>query len=220
MIDKRKIKNNDTPSSEDMEIVEISGPDRILVTRQIHIFGEIEDKHYTAFYGNYTKLIEEDPLAPIHVILDTPGGDLFAALGIINLIQLSTTPIYTYTLSRAFSAGAWIFLAGSRRFIPQTNLCSLLLHPFSWANEGNTQDHGAYYGMLQKIQTSLLSLLTEQKVALPKRELQDISTAVDRYFVGSEIIKYGLATEYLTANDYYTLCTAPAIARKERKVYS
>ena len=63
---------------------------------------------------------------PIKVMIYTCGGSVYAMNNIIDVIMMSKTPVYTYNVGIAFSAGLDILLAGQKRFcFPKS---SALLH--------------------------------------------------------------------------------------------
>lgn len=53
---------------------------------------------------------------PIKVLVNSYGGSLDACLHFIDTLLLSKTPVYTYNVGVAMSAGFYIMLAGSQRF--------------------------------------------------------------------------------------------------------
>ena len=54
---------------------------------------------------------------PIILYCFSFGGDLDLCNSIIDAIRLSKTPVYTVNVGRCMSAGAYIFIAGHKRFI-------------------------------------------------------------------------------------------------------
>ena len=53
---------------------------------------------------------------PIKLLINSYGGSLDSCLHFIDTLLLSKTPIYTYNVGVAMSAGFYIMLAGSKRF--------------------------------------------------------------------------------------------------------
>ena len=53
---------------------------------------------------------------PIKIFIDSPGGDVTFMFSIINLIDISKTPVYTINYCTAYSAAAEILAAGHKRF--------------------------------------------------------------------------------------------------------
>ena len=63
---------------------------------------------------------------PIKVIINSNGGSAYETLSCISAIENSKTPVYTYALSKAWSGGIYILMAGDKRFCQQTS--TLLYH--------------------------------------------------------------------------------------------
>ena len=88
---------------------------------------------------------------PIKVMIYTCGGSVYAMNNIIDVIMMSKTPIYTYNVGIAFSAGLDILLAGQKRFcFPKSQA---LLHQGSNAIQGTAvqvQDSAENYKRLMK----------------------------------------------------------------------
>lgn len=53
---------------------------------------------------------------PIKILINSYGGSVDSCLHFIDTLLLSKTPIYTYNVGVAMSAGLYILLAGSKRF--------------------------------------------------------------------------------------------------------
>lgn len=53
---------------------------------------------------------------PIKLLINSYGGSLDSCLHFIDTLLLSKTPVYTYNVGVAMSAGFYIMLAGSKRF--------------------------------------------------------------------------------------------------------
>lgn len=70
----------------------------------------------------YWNLVDDDkdiPVTertPIKVLINSPGGDVYAMLAVADAIMASTTPVYTYDMSLAASAACVILIAGHKRF--------------------------------------------------------------------------------------------------------
>ena len=48
---------------------------------------------------------------PIHIFIDTIGGDIKTALTLHDIIRASGAPIHTYAMSEVSSAGVMLFLS-------------------------------------------------------------------------------------------------------------
>lgn len=95
------------------------------LNRTIRINEDITDataKRVVSLINFYASMDDADGLTaeeredcPINLMIDTCGGDLWAAFSIIDAIRTSCTPVITYNTGKAFSAGFLIFISGDYR---------------------------------------------------------------------------------------------------------
>ena len=126
---------------------------------------------------------------PIWLYIYSYGGDLEITSQIISLIQCSDTPVNTVALGVAYSAGAYIFLSGHKRFLlPNTYL---LIHQGSGSNGGtfeqvqSNNDH--YKEQMAWLKDFTLSHSTISKQMLSKRWVKEW------YISNKDAIEYGMA---------------------------
>lgn len=107
--------------------------------RQIsyYISGNILESHYYTDLFYTLRTTSETDLIYLH--LNTSGGDFDTGLQIINNMQASNANVVTVLEARAYSMGAFIFLAGDE-YIVHDN-CQLLFHVYSgsFTGRGNEQ---------------------------------------------------------------------------------
>ena len=107
--------------------------------RQISFYlsGNILESHYyTELFYTLRTAIDTDL---IYLHLNTSGGDFDTGLQIINNMQASSANVVTVLEARAYSMGAFIFLAGDEWVVHDN--CQLLFHIYSgsFAGRGNEQ---------------------------------------------------------------------------------
>lgn len=66
---------------------------------------------------------------PIKIIIHSSGGSIEACMSLVSAIQSSKTPIHTYAMGKAYSAGFLILIAGHERFAQEHS--SMMIHPGS-----------------------------------------------------------------------------------------
>lgn len=72
------------------------------------------------------KGIAPEERIPIKIFINSDGGSVETVLHVIDMIQLSKTPVYTIGMGRVYSAGGLLLMAGHRRYVfPHT---SCLIH--------------------------------------------------------------------------------------------
>lgn len=107
--------------------------------RQIsyYISGNILESHYYTDLFYTLRTASETDLIYLH--LNTSGGDFDTGLQIINNMQASSANVVTVLEARAYSMGAFIFLAGDEWIVHDN--CQLLFHIYSgsFAGRGNEQ---------------------------------------------------------------------------------
>lgn len=107
--------------------------------RQIsyYITGSIQQSHYYTELFYTLRTATENDLIYLH--LNTSGGDFDTGLQIINNMLSSCAHVVTVLEARAYSMGAFIFLAGDELVVHDN--CQLLFHIYSgvFAGKGNEQ---------------------------------------------------------------------------------
>jgi ATP-dependent Clp protease protease subunit len=72
--------------------------------------------HHIIRFNRQDKDVPVEERKPIRIYINSYGGDLIAINSVISTIKLSKTPVYTYNLGKAFSAGGLLLMAGHKRF--------------------------------------------------------------------------------------------------------
>lgn len=67
-----------------------------------------------------------DERVPIKLLISSDGGDVFAGFSIIDAIQASVTPVYTFNLSHQYSMATLVGMTGHKRFA--TKNATFLIH--------------------------------------------------------------------------------------------
>lgn len=192
IVSEEELQITSMPSSDKYELITPEAISR----RQIHIIDDITDTTFERVKNLYDYLVEDDSEKPIHIIIGTIGGDVRSMLGIMNILLLSKTPCYTYLLGETCSAGSWIYLCGSKRFAPKTNLVSYMLHPMEWDVSLNLGTHNAHNKYVENLCKNLATL-TAERTNIPKSVLKQLTTTKTVYFIGEELFTLGIATDVL-----------------------
>lgn len=111
---------------ESLENLQLPSPELLnyytdLKERKIWIDGEIDDgllevsKHILR-WNKEDQNIPIEQRKVIKLFIFSNGGSADATFNLVNICELSQTPIYTYNMGNALSAGLLILLAGHRRF--------------------------------------------------------------------------------------------------------
>ena len=88
--------------------------------------GVVENENSTLLANAITRLDNGDP-EPLYLLIDSPGGSVFAGTKIISAIEASIRPVYTVCLGLCASMGAMIHSYGHKRFAVDRSV--LMYHP-------------------------------------------------------------------------------------------
>lgn len=77
-------------------------------------------------YNKEDKNIPDNERKPIKIFIDSYGGDALRTAVLVNVIEMSKTPIYTINLCDALSAAGYVLAAGHKRFAIRGT--SVLIH--------------------------------------------------------------------------------------------
>jgi ATP-dependent Clp protease protease subunit len=131
---------------------------------------------------------------PIKLIINTPGGDLAASLAIIDAIELSKTPVFTYTIGTGYSGGFFIGICGHKRFgYPHSSYCF---------HEGGASDSGDAHKLLQRIefykkQLGILKDITINHTYIDD-EIYKKRQKDDWFMTAQEALEYGVIDKIST----------------------
>lgn len=113
---------------------------RRLQKREILWNADIDDSTidvalYIKKWNAEDKGIKPEDRKPIKIFINSDGGSVDTVLHVIDMIQLSKTPVYTIGMGRCYSAGALLLMAGHKRYIFKHTTC--LIHDGSSGAIGN-----------------------------------------------------------------------------------
>jgi ATP-dependent Clp protease protease subunit len=151
-----------------------------------------EDNTVDEIIKSILEINEEDqgtasPL-PIHLYVNSYGGEVYLFLGLIDIINASKTPVYTYALGASMSSALLVVLAGHKRFAYKHS--TFMYHQIStgeWGTTKHLEEDLVESKRLQKIIDNII--LTKTKIT--KRQLTSIyNNKKDWYMNSEDALKY------------------------------
>ena len=132
---------------------------------------------------------------PIHIYINSNGGDVYDMWSLIDIMLNSKTPIYTYCTGYAMSAAFNIFLAGSKRFVSKH--ATLMYHQVRCWRTGKYQDLVEDRIEMDLIQTNIESYI-KSRCTITSEMLCDNRVHKQNWFIHPcEATKLGIATEII-----------------------
>lgn len=134
------------------------------------------------------KNISVEQRKPIKLLIFSPGGDLDACNNLIDVIELSKTPVWGINVGMAMSAAFHILLSCHRRMCTKNS--TALIHKGSASMQGNAGDliNGVenYKAQLKRLKEDILSKTTISPQLYSKKAKEDW------YVSAQEQVKYGI----------------------------
>lgn len=173
--------------------------------RRIFIKGDITDELLAPVIEKIMDINSEDKESrdnrkdfeekPIELIINSFGGSVYAANGLMNIMDLSKTPIHTYCTDKAMSAGFCIFVNGHKRFAHEDAV--FMLHDMSFGMHGTLVEHkerAEWFTELGK--RSDRPILKNTRIS--KEELEKTyKEKRDWYMTGQEALKLDVCQELI-----------------------
>lgn len=143
----------------------------------------------------------------LNVEINSPGGDVFAALAMFNALKASGKTINVTVMGVAASAASLIAMVGDKIVMPK-NTFMMIHNPWSFA-QGNADELRDTAATLDKIGSSLKAVYAA-RTGMDEKEL-DALLATDTWMTADEALASGFATEVVdsvTANAKFDMARA------------
>jgi ATP-dependent Clp protease protease subunit len=161
----------------------------------IYVFSDIDDNvQYeimakTKSILKYRQHSNKNIGDPINIIINSDGGNVHSAFGIIDYINTLDVPVNTISIGRAFSAGALILISGTGIRLASKN-SSIMLHEISADHFGKSSDLKANTAHLNDLENNALEIL-KSKTNKPKEWWAEKITK-DFYMTAQQAIELGV----------------------------
>ena len=169
---------------------------RLLKDRILFIGSAIDDQVANLVVAQLLYLESVDPEQEIHVYINSPGGEVYAALAIYDVMQHIRPEVSTWCVGMAMSAAAVLLAAGSpgrRRALPNSKV---MIHQGSAGSRGAPSDMEIQLREVMALanrMTEILAFHTGQPVDRVRADMDR-----DYYLTATEARDYGLVDEVVT----------------------
>jgi ATP-dependent Clp protease protease subunit len=113
---------------------------RLLLDRIIFLGTEVNDTVANLLVAQMLFLEQSDAEAPIHFYINSPGGSVYAGLGIYDIMQHVSCPVYTYCVGMAASMGSLLLQAGAPGFRHALPHARIMIHQPLGGARGQASD--------------------------------------------------------------------------------
>jgi len=153
------------------------------------------EKRWKLFLLDTNEILEKGKPKPLKIFINSNGGDIFAAIPVIDAIMNCEIPIHTYVEGIAASAASLISTAGHKRFITKNSF--MLIHELRTGTEGTYSNIIDEKENCDKLMTVIKNIYTEKTEGKLKKEIMEKILKRDLILTSDECLDYGLIDEIL-----------------------
>lgn len=169
---------------------------RLLRDRIVFLNGEVTGESANLVIAQLLFLESEDPDKDISLYINSPGGSVYAGLGIFDTMEFIKPDVQTICVGMAASMGAFLLASGAkgkRYSLPNSRI---MIHQPSGGSRGMASDIAIQAKEIQDLKQLLNAVLAEKT----GRSLETIARDTDRdnYMSPSQALEYGLIDRILT----------------------
>ncbi len=171
---------------------------RLMMDRIIFLGVPINDYVANIIQAQLLYMESVDPKKDIQIYLNTPGGSVYAGLGIYDTMQYIAPDVATICTGMAASMGAVLLSAGHTGKRTALKHSRILIHQPMGGAEGQASDIEITAREIQKIKKELYQIIAKHS----NQDYEKIWKDADRdYWMTSEEAKeYGMIDEVLISN--------------------
>ena len=163
-----------------------------LKKREIWINGPITNALVETLYTNILRLQEESSYAPIAIVINSRGGNLFESIVATDIMGTISCPVKTIALADAISGGFILFMGGTER-IAHEHTC-IMMHDVSTMimNKNSEIERQVDYIKSIKVKMSNFFAYQTNGRTTPGYWLELFDSGKDKWFSIEEALRLGI----------------------------
>jgi ATP-dependent Clp protease protease subunit len=168
---------------------------RLMMDRIIFLGTGIDDQVANIITAQLLFLESVDPKKDIQIYLNSPGGSVYAGLGIYDTMQYISADVATICTGMAASMGAVLLCAGAagkRSALPHSRV---MIHQPLGGAQGQASDIEITAREIQKLKKELYEIIAKHS-GKPYEQVWEDSDR-DYWMIASEAKEYGMVDEVL-----------------------
>ncbi|MCZ2355503.1 MAG: ATP-dependent Clp protease proteolytic subunit [Bacteroidia bacterium] len=170
---------------------------RLMVDRIIFLGTGIDDYVANIIVAQLLFLESADAKRDISIYINSPGGSVYAGLGIYDTMQIVRPEIACICTGIAASMGAVLLTAGTKGKRSGLKHSRVMIHQPMGGMQGQATEMEIYYKETMKLRTELYQILADHSGQPFEKIEKDCDR--DHWMISSEAKEYGLIDEVLTA---------------------
>lgn len=199
----RKDKNMINPQSVIPMVIETTGRGErafdiyslLLKNRIVLVSGPINDQISNLIVAQLIYLSNEDPDSPIQMYISSPGGGVYAGMGIYDTMQMIPNQISTVAVGSTASFGTVLLTGGSKGHRYALPNATIHMHQPLGGAQGQASDIEIQANEILRLKKRLNEILAQHTGQDMDRINDD--TNRDIFLTASEAVEYGLVDQVL-----------------------
>ncbi len=168
---------------------------RLMMDRIIFLGTQVDDYTANVIQAQLLYLDSADPGKDISIYLNTPGGSVYAGLGIYDTMQFISSDVATICTGMAASMGAVLLTAGTKGKRSALKHSRIMIHQPMGGAHGQASDIEITAREIQKLKKELYTIIADHSGNTYEKIEQDSDR--DYWMTSEEAKTYGMIDEVL-----------------------
>jgi ATP-dependent Clp protease protease subunit len=171
---------------------------RLMMDRIIFLGTVVDDQVANIVTAQLLFLESTDRTRDVQMYLNSPGGSVYAGLGVYDTMQIITPDVSTICTGIAASMGAVLMCAGTKGKRTALRHSRIMLHQPSSGVGGQATDIEITVKEIQRVKQNLYDIIAEHTGQPVDRIAEDCNR--DYWMIAQEAKEYGMVDEVLLTN--------------------
>ena len=169
---------------------------RLMMDRIIFLGTQIDDYTANVVQAQLLYLDSADPGKDISLYLNSPGGGVYAGLGIYDTMQFISSPVSTICTGMAASMAAVLLVAGQKDKRFALTHSRVMIHQPMGGAQGQASDIEITAREIQKLKKELYQIIADHS----GKPMEEIERDADRdyWMTAAEAKAYGMIDDVMT----------------------
>ncbi len=169
---------------------------RLMMDRIIFLGTEVNDYTANVIQAQLLYLDSVDSVRDISIYLNTPGGSVYAGLGIYDTMQFVKSNVATICTSMAASMGAVLLVAGEKGMRAALPHSRVMIHQPLGGIQGQASDIEITAREILKLKDELYQIISDHSGQTIEKIRQDADR--DYWMTAKEALEYGMIDKVYT----------------------
>ncbi len=163
---------------------------RLMMDRIIFLGTEVNDYTANVIQAQLLYLDSVDSERDINIYLNTPGGSVYAGLGIYDTMQFISSRVATICTGMAASMGAVLLVAGEKGMRAALPHSRVMIHQPLGGIQGQASDIEITAREILKLKDELYQIISDHSGQIIEKIRQDADR--DYWMTANEALEYGM----------------------------